>query len=98
MAKFERKDSKVTVAFLKCRRRGYARSFESLTAARAIKETGGWRIDRADAVAGTWTPWEPITRDVYQTRAKALSAIRQFERACRDTKRTSSRKRYGLGR
>jgi hypothetical protein len=97
MAKFERKDARVTVAFLKCTRENWqGKTFTSLTATRAIKEREGWRIDRADAVAGTWTPWEPLTTDTYRTLAAAKTTIRAFEKVCRLKPGSPERKQYGL--
>src|SRR5574341_1622418 len=97
--KFERKDDRVTVAFLKCTREDWqGKHFTSMTAARAIKERDGWRVDRADAVAGTWTPWEPITTDTYRTLTAAKGAIREFAKVCRLAPGSPERKRYGLSR
>ena len=93
--KFERKDARVTVAFLKCVRGDWRnRPFNANVAARAIKEGKGWRVDRADAVAGTWTPWEPITTETYPTLAAAKKAIREFNTICRLPLGSPERKRY----
>lgn len=95
--KFERKDARVTVAFLKCTREDWqGKSFTSLTAARAIKEREGWRVDRADAVVGTWTPWEPLTTDTYRTLAAAKTVIREFDKVCRLAPGSPERRRYRL--
>jgi hypothetical protein len=55
---FEPKSDRCFVAFVE-------RDKRALTAVRLILELGGWRIDRCDAVAGAWMPWEPLTDYVY---------------------------------
>ena len=45
------------------------------TAVRAIQDHRGWRIDRADAVAGAWMPWEAIDEVSYPSAATAKRAV-----------------------
>ncbi len=97
--KFERKDARTTVAFIDCQNETtYGKRFKSLVAVRAIKERTGWRVDRADAVAGAWMPWEPITSQPFRTLAAAKAEIRKFGRACKRPPGSPERKEYGLGR
>lgn len=54
------------------------KKFLARDAVRAKKESGGYRIDRAELVAGTAMPWEPISEEVFSSAAKAQAAIRAW--------------------
>ena len=62
---FEKKDERTYVAFI-----GKAK------AARVIEESGRWRIDYCDAVAGAWLPWESIDENKYYSANDAMVAVR----------------------
>ena len=77
--KFEPKTPDIVVAFIKKRRWNiYGRPFYATEACRAIRESGGWRIDRCAAIAGTWSPWESIDAVPYPTLPAAKAAIREY--------------------
>lgn len=95
--KFEKKDDRVTVAFMDCARETWdGKRFMSTTAARAIKEREGWRVDRADAIHGAWMPWEAITDTPHPTLQAAKATIRDFAKVCKLQPGSPERKRYGL--
>jgi hypothetical protein len=86
--KYERKSDSCVVAFFKKDRIDYAgRPFKATTAARAVKESGGYRIDYCGAVGGAWLPWEPIDSVVRKTLRESKKAIEAFaaEPAKRDS-------------
>ena len=98
MPKFERKDDKTSVAFLKCTTQDWlnpARKRTQLVATRAIKERNGWRVDQAHAVAGAWLPWEPISSRTFESLKAAKAEIGKFSRACGKIGHPE-RKTYGL--
>lgn len=47
-------------------------------AVRVIKEGGGYRADFANAVAGVFMPWEPITDTSYRSATAAKQAVREY--------------------
>lgn len=52
--------------------------FMSREAVRIIQEPNGWRIDRAESVAGAWMPWEAIVAVTYGSIKAAKAAIRDW--------------------
>jgi hypothetical protein len=53
-----------------------------LNAVRIMRDAPGvYRIDRAEAVAGTWMPWEAINSVEYPTAAKAKAAVRRWAKS-----------------
>jgi len=73
---FEKKSETCHVAFVERERIStYGKKFTGLSACRAVKEGNGWRIDRCDAVFGTWCPWEPISDAPFPTLDAAQAAI-----------------------
>lgn len=51
-------------------------------AVRAIREEGGWRIDRCDWLGACFAPWEPADAGhTYPTLRAALRALRAWARA-----------------
>jgi hypothetical protein len=82
--RFERKDAKHHVGFLRCpRETTYGRKWYSNDAVRAVKESCGWRVDKTGAVHGAWMPWEPITDTCFKTLAEAKKRIRTYAKKCK---------------
>lgn len=86
--KFENKSDArgdVYSAVITCTRNNWqGRPYKSTMAVRAIRERSGkWRIDKTSAVAGTWTPWEPVNTTEYRTLTAAKTALREFNRSCK---------------
>jgi hypothetical protein len=57
---------------------GFVKVGKATHAVRGIKEAGGWRIDRCEAICGTWTPWEAINTESYPNFLLARKAIERF--------------------
>jgi len=81
--KFEDRGRGVVSAFIERRFEARGKERKGLGAVRIKNEGGHYRIDRADAVAGAWMPWEAIDDVEYPTVAKAMAAIRAWARANR---------------
>lgn len=84
--KYEKKVSDrghvVYVAFVKKPRIAYdGRRFKATTAVRISKEGGGYRVDFASAVGGTFVPWEPIDEVSHRSVASAKKVVRAFVEA-----------------
>lgn len=75
----------VHVAYVQCAYRPFgSRHYrQKQVAVRAIKESNGWRVDKTEAVAGTWTPWEPVDNHPYKKLGDAKKVLRAYGKACK---------------
>jgi hypothetical protein len=57
------------------------RPYTSHEGVRVIREAQGYRIDRAELIAGSWMPWEAIDENHYPTVAAAKKAVQTYLRS-----------------
>lgn len=80
--KFEKKDEGIFVAFVIVPFTDiYGQDRKGLTALRVKDDGGYFRIDRCDAVAGTWTPFEAIDSVEYPTAEAGIEAALAWAKA-----------------
>jgi len=81
--KFEDRNRGVFSAFIERTFEARGKTWKGFGAVRVKCEGDHYRIDRTDAVAGAWMPWEAIDSVEYPTQAKAMAAVRKWAKANR---------------